>query len=99
MSAPDDITLAVLGTKVDQLSTAVTQLVQDNRERDRYYVPHAVWSQRNESVDRLIAGQGREIGELRTELRSRRVSWPAVAAVAVAGAALLLQLINALSRG
>lgn len=93
---PDEVTLAILGTKVDALTGTVHQLVTDNRDRDRYYVPHALWAQRNESVDGRVNGLGREIGELRTEIRSRRVSWPAVGAVTVAAAALLLQLIAAL---
>lgn len=97
-SDPEAITLAVLGTKVDALTRAVETLALAQTEAARTYVPTAVWSQRNEAVDGRINGLGREIGELRTELRSRRVSWPAVGALAVAAAALLLQLINALGR-
>lgn len=65
--------------KVDNLTTALPQT----------YVPATLWEQRNRHVDFVHAGLGREIGDLRAEVRSKRAPWWSVAAVVVAGAALL----------
>jgi len=65
--------------KVDGLTLALPQT----------YVPATLWEQRNTHVDFVIAGLGREIGDLRGELRAKRAPWWSVAAVVIAAAALL----------
>lgn len=64
-------------------------------------VPRGEWEQRNRHVDARFQEQGREIANLRTEVRtevqSRRQPWTAVAASVVAIAGLALTLILNLS--
>lgn len=99
MSGEDDaVNIAVLATEVRLLREQVTALSALVREQQQTYVTTLLWEHRNRAVDQVHANLGREIGELRVELRSRRVSWPAVGAFAVAAGALLLQLIGALQR-
>lgn len=90
--------VAMLGVQVEQLLRVTEQLAADVRQDRQTYVTQQLWEQRNRSVDMSVAAQGREIADLRTEQRSRRVPWPAVGAVVLAGAALLLQLIQALGQ-
>lgn len=97
-SESGEVTLAVIGTKLDHLTSLYTDLNGAVRDGLAARVPRTEWEQRNRSVDDRMNGLGREIGELRTEIRSRRVSWPAVGAVVVAGSALLLQLVQALGK-
>lgn len=88
--------VALLGVQMVGLTKVVEQMATEIRQDRQTYVSQQLWQQRNSEVNDKLGGIGREIGDLRVELRSRRVSWPAVGAFAVAGGALLLQLIQAL---
>lgn len=57
------------------------------------YVPATLWEQRNRHVDFVHAGLGREIGDLRSELRSKRLPWPTVLSAVVAAVALGVSLL------
>lgn len=72
--------------KVDGLITGLPQT----------YVPAVLWEQRNRHVDFVHSGLGREIGDLRTEIRSRRVPWWSVGALGVSAIALVLSVADRL---
>lgn len=92
-------TLAVVVSRLDGLAEDVAEMRRELREDRREYVTNSVWTQRNHLVDNKHASMGREISELRTEVRtkhaelkselsSRRISWPVIAALAVSFASL-----------
>lgn len=58
------------------------------------YVPLALWEQRNQTVNARFDHHGKEIGTLRTDIQSCRVSWPAVASFVTGLTALLILLIQ-----
>lgn len=80
------------------ISTLILQRLDDLREDVRElrngFVPNAVWSQRNEHVDATFRTLGREIGDLRAEVRSKSIPWPMVVSAVCAMAAVVLALIN-----
>lgn len=59
-----------------------------------HYVPIELWKQRNEQVDDRFESKGSEIADLRAELSRRHVPWTSVGAFAVAGIALVVNLIQ-----
>lgn len=84
----DDYTLAELARGIDRIEESLTRLIAT---LGREYVSLILWSQRNEQVDDRFSAQGREIGDLRSELRTvrnqaeaRRPTWPAVVSAVVA---------------
>lgn len=78
---PEEQTRALIRIeeKVDGLTVTLPQT----------YVPSTLWEQRNRHVDFVTAGLGREIGDLRAEVRSKRAPWWSVASVALAALAVL----------
>lgn len=77
-------TLAVVVARLDdvredirELRTEVTTSVADKVSRGE-------WNEHKQLVESRHAGLGREIAQLRTELASRRMPWPAVGALVVA---------------
>ncbi len=61
------------------------------------YVTREEWKMRNDTVNGRFQDMGREIGDLRGELKSKRVSWTAVGAFVFAGIATALSLIQAVT--
>lgn len=89
------ITLEVIAAQMAFLREDVSNMSQklDSFHADK--VSYREWNQRNGSVDQRFDVYGREIGDLRadignvrTELRSKSVPWPSVASVVIAIAAL-----------
>ena len=82
--------------------SALTQTVEGLRgelRQDRLtYVPRGEWVQRNQTVDSNFSHQGREIGQLRTEIQSRRAPWWAVVSAIVAGLAFAWSVVGPLIR-
>lgn len=81
-------------TSIDILATQVSFLREDIRdlakkvdESNDNKVSHREWSQRNEHVNTRLGGLGREVGDLRTELRAKSAPWWSVAAMIVAAIA------------
>lgn len=93
-----ETTLAVLVSRVEDLRGDVAAMRTDQATQRSGMVPRTEWEQRNRHVDETFRTTGREIGDLRTELRSRRTPWPAVASVVLAAVALGLTLVQALGR-
>lgn len=63
-------------TKTD---AAIESLRAELQQQRQAYVPRPEWERRNLQIDERTAGLGREIRQLRAELASKRLSWPAVA--------------------
>ncbi|WP_460776003.1 hypothetical protein [Microbacterium sp. GXF7504] len=96
MGTPEDsaATLAVVVSRIDDLREDIAQMRSDIAAGRSASVLRGEWEQRNNYSDHKFAGLGREIGELRTELRARRAPWWNVAAVIFAGCAFLWTLIG-----
>lgn len=69
----------------DEVRDDVAEIKSDIRN---LMVTRREWELRNTHVDNKFQSQGREIGQLRTEIAARRHPWPAVAAAILAGCAL-----------
>lgn len=89
--------LAVVISRLESLSASVESARSDIGGIRAAATPRSEWEQRNRFVDQTIQGIGREIGELRTELRARRTPWPTVLSLVFAGAALALALLPRLT--
>lgn len=88
MTGENDATLAVVVSRLEDLRADVSQLRGDIAESRLAAVTRGEWEQRNNLVDTRFHTTGREIGELRTELRSRRAPAWSIAATAIAALAL-----------
>lgn len=97
MGDEDAVTLAVVGARLSDLKTEMQDVKTMLTAQRTEFVGRNEWLMRNAAVDSTFAGQGREIGDLRTELRARRQPWPAVAAVVVSAVALGINLLPALA--
>jgi len=106
---PDEVTLAVIGARLEDMREDIRSLRADLASHRADLVPRGEWEQRNHHVDGRFQEHGREIANLRTEVRSsiatvkaevdqRRAPWWTVGALVISGAALLLTLIPALTR-
>lgn len=93
----DAVTLAVVAARLSDLKTQVGEIGTMLTAQRAEFVGRNEWLMRNATVDTRFEGQGREIADLKTELRTRRLPWPTVAAVVVAGAALALEVVSRIS--
>lgn len=87
MSESDPVTLAVVASQIGDLREDIRDLRGDISNARDNNVSRGEWVQRNSNVDTRFQNQGREIGELRLELRARRAPWWSVGALLVAAAA------------
>jgi len=90
----DAITLAVIASRLDDVRDDIGQMRGDMSGFAAKHVTRGEWEMRNAFSDSKFSGLGREIGDLRGELRARRAPWWSVAAVLVSAAALLWTLIG-----
>jgi hypothetical protein len=106
---PDDVTLAVVAARLDDLRNDVRAMRTELATHRAELVPRGEWEQRNHFVDGRFQEIGREVSTLRTETRStvaalkaevdgRRAPWWSVAAVAVAVVSLLVTIAPLISR-
>lgn len=97
MTDSDPATLAVVVARLDDLRDDMRAMRQELASHRADLVPRGEWEQRNRHVDARFQEQGREIANLRTEVRteaqSRRQPWTAVAAAIVGIASIALTLI------
>lgn len=75
-------------------AAAITALTAKVDSLSRAYVPRQEWEQRNRLVDERHETQGREIADLRTELASKRLTWPAVVGGLAGMIAVAITLVN-----
>jgi hypothetical protein len=106
---PDDVTLAVVAARLDDLRNDVRAMRQELATHRAELVPRKEWEQRNQFVDGRFQEHGREIANIRTavetkttamkaEIDARRAPWWTVAAVVLSGAALLVTLTPLIAR-
>lgn len=97
MTTPDTegtvaVALAVLTSRMEDVRVGLSDMRHDLAQQAATYVHRNEWLTRNTAVDTRFIDQGREIGELRTEIRSRRTPWtsvvPAIVSVISVGVAL-----------
>lgn len=87
---PDDANITnVLVSQIEFLREDVRELSSKLDIANENKVSHREWSMRNEHVNSRLSGLGREIGDLRTEIRAKSAPWWSVGAVVISGAALL----------
>lgn len=91
---PDAATLQVVVERLNDLRLDVGAVRTQLTAQAVTLVPRGEWVQRNEAVDARFNGQGREISELRTELRSRSIPWTSVLSAVVAFVALVMTLVG-----
>jgi len=84
----DSTSLGILATQIAYLREDISELRSEIRKQGDSKVSHREWSQRNEHVNNRLQSLGREIGDLRTELRAKSAPWWSVTAVVIAGIAL-----------
>ncbi len=94
--ADDVATLAVVVARLDDVRDDLRAVRGDLALAAERSVGRGEWLMRNQAVDQRLADQGREIGDLRAEVRSRRLPWTTVATAVVAIASLALTLTGGL---
>lgn len=92
----DEATLAVVVARLDDVRDDIAGLTQTVNGQRAELVSRGEWMMRNQHVDASFIATAREVGELRTELRSRRHPWPVVVAVVVAVTSLALEVLPAM---
>lgn len=85
-----EATLAVVVARLDDLRQDVAGLRNELHASQSENVSRGEWGQRNAHVDTRLDALGREIGDLRTEVRSARAPWWTWATVLCAVAGVLL---------
>lgn len=75
------------------------ELRDDLRDMRAGYVPNAVWAQRNQHVDSQLRSVGREVGDLRTEVRAKSVPWPSVVSAVVSLVAIAVVMMEKVAAG
>lgn len=88
----DRVLLRVVAERLADVQTSQTAIREQLTQQSASFVPRGEWLLRNQHVDGTFSAQGREIGDLRAELRARRLPWPTVVGAIVSVAALLVAL-------
>lgn len=78
------VALGVIQTSLIDIREDIKQLRADQNMNVTTYVTRNEWALRNQTVNDKFESQGREIGDLRIEIRGRRVHWTAIASLLVA---------------
>lgn len=91
--ADDPVTLAVVAARMVDLREDFAEMRAEVRAASAQSVSRGEWGQRNNHVDTRIASVdsrvtsvGREVGDLRAMIESRRAPWWSTWAVVLAGA-------------
>lgn len=92
------VALAVLTSRMEDVRTGLADVRRDLAAQQATYVQRNEWALRNTAVDRRFTDQGREIGELRTEIRSRRTPWTSVVPAIVSVVSVVVALAAVLTR-
>lgn len=77
----DNATLAVVVARLDDLRADMQSMRDEIRKSSENAVSRGEWGQRNQHVDTRLNSLGREVGDLRKDLDSRRAPWWSVWAV------------------
>lgn len=84
----DKVSLGIIADQIRFLREDFRDLSRKLEESNENKVSHREWSQRNEHVNNRLASLGREIGDMRTEIRAKSAPWWSVTAMIVAGLSL-----------
>lgn len=90
----EDVTMRVLLSSVEGLRSDVQSLRAEVSSSNETKVSHREWTQRNAEVNGRFTTMGREIGDLRTELRAKSAPWWSVVALIISGGVALWTIIN-----
>lgn len=82
-------TLAIISARLDDIKQDIVELRDDQRIANRQSVSRNEWEQRNNYSDSKFSSLGREIGDLRTEINSKRAPWWTWVTVLLAGASFI----------
>lgn len=93
-SIDEDVTMRVLLSSVEGLRSDVQGLRDEVARSNENKVSHREWSQRNAEVNGRFTTMGREIGDLRTELRAKNAPWWSVVALIISGGVALWTILN-----
>jgi len=92
---PDEThALGVLISQVSDLRDDIRELRTDLKDLTETKVNYREWSQRNTEVNTRLGALGREIGDLRTEIRAKSAPWWSVGSMIVAALALAWTIIK-----
>ena len=86
--------LQVLVSQVGDMREDIRDMRNDLKTIGDNKVNYREWIQRNQEVNGRLGSLGREIGDLRTELRAKSAPWWSVSAVVVAVASLAWTIFN-----
>lgn len=75
---------SLIFAELGRLREDVSELRKSVERSHENKVSHREWSQRNEHVNSRLSGLGREIGDLRTEIRAKSAPWWSVGAMVIA---------------
>lgn len=89
-----DVSLAIVASQIEFLREDVRELTKQVNTSNENKVSHREWSQRNDHVNTRLGGLGREIGDLRTEIRAKSAPWWSVGALVVSVIAVGWNVIN-----
>lgn len=90
----DQVTLAIVANQLKYIADDVRELRDDIKRSNEDKVSYREWSQRNEHVNTRLGGLGREVGDLRTEIRAKSAPWWSVGALVVSVIAVGWNVIN-----
>lgn len=99
MTPPEPAHEAAVLVLLTDVKDDVKAIRDDMAKMPERYVPRGEWDQRNQHVNTHLQTQGREIGQLRAELQSRRAPWWSTWTVALAVAGLVWSILGPAIRG
>lgn len=90
----EETSIEILATQVSFLREDIRDLAKKVDESNDSKVSHREWSQRNDHVNTRLGGLGREVGDLRSEIRAKSAPWWSVSALVVSIVAVGWNVIN-----
>lgn len=84
----DSVSIAVLASRVNDLRDDIAEIRSLLTTIHTDKVSYREWAQRNAEVNGRFSGLGREIGDLRTEIRAKSAPWWSVGALIISAIAL-----------
>lgn len=94
----DRIALAKVETTLVGVVTTLGELRDEIRSQRGETVTRNEWTQRNTHVDAKFDHQAEDISEIKQDLASKRAPWWSVAAVVIAGLALLYTILASVNQ-
>lgn len=86
--------LEVLVSQVGDMREDIREMRKDLKDVADNKVSYREWTQRNNEVNARFGSLGREIGDLRTEIRAKSAPWWSVCAVIIAAGSLAWSVVS-----